>query len=58
MSGSNLRSAVVGGIAGAFFASATIAVAGSGIGGVFNLGQQNSVNGQIKKKIFFFFFFF
>jgi hypothetical protein len=38
--------AAVGGIAGAFVAAAAIALAGTGVGGVFNLGQDNTVNAQ------------
>jgi hypothetical protein len=38
-----LKGAAVGGITGAF-AAATIAVAGTGVGGIFNLGQTNTVN--------------
>ena len=33
---------------GAFLLAATAALAGSGVGGVFNLGQVNSVNGITK----------
>jgi hypothetical protein len=40
------KGAAVGGIAGAFVAAATIALAGTGVGGVFNLGQENTVNAQ------------
>lgn len=39
-----LKSAVAGGIAGALCATATVAIAGSGVGGVFNLGQGNSAD--------------
>jgi hypothetical protein len=38
------KGAVVGGIAGSVMAAATIAVAGTGVGAVFNLGQTNTVN--------------
>ncbi|MDX6510947.1 MAG: hypothetical protein QOE36_451 [Gaiellaceae bacterium] len=41
---SHLKTAAVAGIVGALAATATVAVAGSGIGGVFNLGATNSVN--------------
>ena len=41
---SHLKTAAVAGIVGALAATATVAFAGSGIGGVFNLGQTNSVN--------------
>jgi hypothetical protein len=41
-----LKAAVVGGITGAFVAAATVAVAGTGVGGIFNLGQTNSVDAQ------------
>ena len=44
------RGAVVGGIAGAFVAAATIALAGTGVGGIFNLGQENTVNAQTSLK--------
>jgi hypothetical protein len=40
----------VGGIAGAFVAIAAIALAGTGVGGVFNLGQENTVNAQTSLK--------
>ena len=40
------KGAVVGGIAGAICAAGTVALAGTGIGGVFNLGGDNTVNGQ------------
>ena len=33
---------------GAFLLAATAALAGSGVGGVFNLGQTNSVNGTTR----------
>jgi hypothetical protein len=45
MRGSTLKAAVAGGVAGALVAAATAAVAGTGVGGVFNLGKTNSVNG-------------
>src|SRR5436309_3573025 len=45
MRGSTLKAAVAGGVAGALVAAATAAVAGTGVGGVFNLGKANSVNG-------------
>jgi hypothetical protein len=38
------KGALVGGIAGAVMAAGTAALAGSGVGGVFNLGEANSVN--------------
>jgi hypothetical protein len=41
-----MKGAVVGGIAGAFVAAAAIALAGTGVGGIFNLGQDNVVNAQ------------
>src|SRR5436190_12316900 len=40
------KGALVGGLAGAVMAAGTVALAGSGLGGVFNLGQVNSVDGQ------------
>lgn len=40
----HLRTAVVAALIGACAAAATVAVAGTGIGGVFNLGQTNSVD--------------
>ncbi len=40
----HLRTAVVAALVGAFAAAATVAVAGTGVGGVFNLGQDNGVN--------------
>jgi hypothetical protein len=43
MSATSLKAAVVGGIAGAVMAVGTVAVAGNGIGGVFNLGTVNTV---------------
>jgi len=39
-----LKGALVGGLSGALVMVATAALAGSGIGGVFNLGVKNSVN--------------
>jgi hypothetical protein len=39
-----LRSVLVGGTVGAVVAAGGVAVAGTGVGGVFNLGQVNSVN--------------
>ena len=44
------RGAAVGGIAGGFVSAATIALAGTGVGGVFNLGQENTVNAQTSLK--------
>src|SRR5438552_1498614 len=44
MQGTTLKAAVAGGIAGALVAGSTAAVAGTGIGQVFNLGKTNSVN--------------
>jgi hypothetical protein len=44
------RGAAVGGIAGAFVAAATIALGGTGVGGVLNLGQENTVNAQTSLK--------
>ena len=44
------RGALVGGIAGAFVAAAAIALAGTGVGGIFNLGQENTVNAQTSLK--------
>jgi hypothetical protein len=41
---SHLKTAALAGIVAALAATATVAFAGSGIGGVFNLGQTNSVN--------------
>ncbi|MDX6513889.1 MAG: hypothetical protein QOE36_3393 [Gaiellaceae bacterium] len=41
---SHLKTAVVAAIIGAVAATGTVAFAGSGIGGVFNLGQSNYVN--------------
>jgi hypothetical protein len=46
--GSHLRTAVVSALIGACAATATIAVAGTGVGGVFNLGQTNSVDAPTK----------
>ena len=40
------KGAVAGGIAGALCAAATVALAGTGINGIFNLGVDNSVDGQ------------
>ena len=37
---------MIGGIAGAICAAGTVALAGTGIGGVFNLGVENTVDGQ------------
>jgi len=45
MSTGALKAAVIGGIAGAVMVVGTVAVAGTGIGGVFNLGVDNSVDG-------------
>ena len=45
MNGTSLKSALIGGIAGAVMAAGTAALAGTGIGGVFNLGVDNSVDG-------------
>ena len=42
----HMRTAVVAALIGAFAAAGTVALAGSGVGGVFNLGQGNSVNAQ------------
>jgi hypothetical protein len=39
-----LKTAVVAALIGGIAATATVAVAGSGVGGVFNLGQSNTVN--------------
>lgn len=44
MNRNTVKAAVVGGIAGAFIAAGTAALAGTGVGGVFNLGQSNTVN--------------
>ena len=44
------KGAAIGGIAGALVAGSTIALAGTGIGGVFNLGQENTVNAQTSLK--------
>ena len=41
---STVKAAVAGGIAGAFIVAGTAALAGTGVGGVFNLGQSNTVN--------------
>lgn len=38
------RTAAIAGVVGALAATATSALAGSGVGGIFNLGQSNSVN--------------
>jgi hypothetical protein len=38
------KGSVVGGVAGTLMAAATVAVAGNGIGGVFNLGVSNTVD--------------
>ena len=46
MSATSLKAAVIGGIAGAVMAGRTVALAGSGVGGVFNLGVDNTVDGQ------------
>jgi hypothetical protein len=39
-----LRGSAVGGVAAALVLGATAALAGNGVGGVFNLGEQNTVN--------------
>jgi hypothetical protein len=41
---SHLKTAVVAALVGAVAATATVALAGSGVGGVFNLGQSNTVS--------------
>jgi hypothetical protein len=41
-----LRGAAIGGIAGVLGAGATVALAGSGVGAVFNLGKTNTVDAQ------------
>ena len=46
MSTGMLKAAVIGGIAGAVMAIGTAAIAGTGIGGIFNLGVDNTVDGQ------------
>jgi len=46
MSTGSLKAAVIGGIAGAVMAVGTVALAGNGVGGVFNLGVDNTVDGQ------------
>jgi hypothetical protein len=38
------KTAIIAALVGAFSATATVALAGNGIGAVFNLGQSNSVN--------------
>lgn len=43
-----LKGALVGGLAGAACAAATVALAGSGVGAVFNLGRTNTVDAQSK----------
>lgn len=45
-----LKGAAVGGIGAALVLTATSALAGSGIGGIFNLGQANTVNAQSSLK--------
>jgi hypothetical protein len=40
----NLKSALIGGAVAVAFTSATSALAGTGVGGVFNLGKTNTVN--------------
>jgi hypothetical protein len=40
------KGAAIGGIAGALVAGSTIALAGTGVGGIFNLGVQNTVDAQ------------
>ena len=40
-----MKGAVAGGVGAAVVMGATVALAGTGIGGVFNLGQTNTVNG-------------
>jgi len=40
------RGAVVGGLAGTLCAAGAVALAGTGVGAVFNLGKTNSVNAQ------------
>jgi hypothetical protein len=47
MSGSFVKGAVIGFVC-ALLGGATVALAGSGVGGVFNLGVTNAVNGQTK----------
>jgi hypothetical protein len=44
------KGAAVGGIIGVFVAAAAIALAGTGVGGIFNLGQENTVNAQTSLK--------
>ena len=41
---SHLKTAVVSALVGAITATGTVALAGTGIGGIFNLGQPNTVN--------------
>lgn len=44
------KGAAIGGIVGAFIAAAAVALAGTGVGGIFNLGQENTVNAQTSLK--------
>jgi hypothetical protein len=46
MSGSGFKAGIVGGIVGAVIATSAVALAGSGVGGVFNLGASNSVDAK------------
>jgi hypothetical protein len=43
---SNLKAAAIGAAVAAIVATSAVALAGSGVGGVFNLGQSNSVDAQ------------
>jgi hypothetical protein len=45
----HLRTAVVAALVGAFAAAGTVAMAGSGVGGIFNLGTANSVDNAVTK---------
>jgi hypothetical protein len=45
-----LKGAAVGGIASALVVAATAALAGTGVGGIFNLGQTNTVNAKTSLK--------
>jgi hypothetical protein len=46
MSGSGFKAGIVGGIVGAVIATSAVALAGSGVGGVFSLGVSNSVDAK------------
>lgn len=42
----SLKAAAIGAAVASFVCLSAVALAGSGIGGVFNLGQTNKVNGE------------